>query len=414
MCTTISEKEELASSVESKAGKPSSKTSEELFPSADKDGPDSDSTLVGDSDDSLGTVVPSPPRKPVIINDSDSNSTAASRSNLSAYNYSPDEILPTLAEEDNASAAVLEASFTRHVESRRKSLHDQTISRRNSLYTFNFTQETQPPDEPVDEHEVSFSQYLGSRQKALDDQGSRLSLPAQKDSDIIVTLTPKTNPPSTEDVVNSLESYGLPGCVNVQPFFSDQADADAQSNVNGLLFRVRGPANLPAFRPSLESVTSLGDWRRMKVREFRGNVDSGNLRLKLADREKVVSTRPVQLPPDRKSVEGWLEERRRLAREEERLKRKQEERSEDGSQRRTQESDGSALGDAFLNLSRAGTEASRHLGVSCGQIEFNTRASVGNIANENLANAKALATVIAGLWNVDVRSVCSMSPRRGF
>lgn len=329
------------------------KSSEELFGSV-KNTPDSDDTLVEDSDDSLVTIVPSPPLNPVIINESDSNDSSSLREqdfNLSHYNF-PHDTLPTVTEE------------------------------------------------LVQENEVSFSQHLEAKQKVLSDK----SMPTPSldlDPNESVTLTPKFLPPSRERIISTMELYGIPKCNNIMPFFSNQEDANGlpQNPVNNPLHKARGRglASIPQFRSCLEGVTGLEEWRKMKVKEvglFGDNISSINLRKELAGNDQV-TIEPVKQPPSVKSVVAWVKARKKQEEEENKVipdSQPSQSMKSVSEKSASQKSEGSDISVVIHGIDNV-TDASKLLGVSCGQIEFTNRASVGNVAHENLGNSKAFTRV---------------------
>ena len=370
-------KDHEENSTDSEVIKPCSKTSEKLFTPVEKhsernlqnviekfyrktpfensqikeDHPDSDVTLVEDSDESLDTVVSSPPANPVIINESDSNDSHSKgrQSNLPPYSFPHNTLQPVLEEE------------------------------------------------AVIENEVPFTQFIESRQKALVSQS--FSLPSTEGLTKEVAIRPNFSPPSREEIENCMELYGTDKCCNVQPFFSEQADADTLNrNQPATLQKTRDLASILPFRSSVEGVTGIDEWRRMKASEFHFSgaaLSSTNLRREFASHDTVIIT-PLNLPPDRESVELWLKARKKQQKEDEKHKIEESRESEAKTSQKSETSDNSV--DAHFSLSKifkgvdTGSDGSKHLGVSCGQIEFNTRSSI-NVEGENMGNAKPLTTV---------------------
>lgn len=303
-----------------------------------------------DSDDSLETIVSSPPLNPVIINESDSSDSSLLKeqdSILTNYNF-PHDTLPTVIEESA--------------------------------------------------QEVTFSEYIEARQKMFGNQNCTSS--PESDSDEIVTLMPKFNPPSREHIVNTMESYGIPKCKNIMPFFSNEDDAVAlpQNPQNNPLHRARGIglASTPQFQSQLEDITGLEDWRKMKVKELGFNCDgitSSDLRQKLAG-DEWVTIEPLIKPPSVKSVQSWVKAWKKHEEEnkvipESQCSHSSKPVSQKSVSQKSEESDISAVFNGLDNIS----DASKHLGISCGQIEFSSRASTGNVPHEKLGNAKAFTRV---------------------
>ncbi|KAJ8682714.1 hypothetical protein QAD02_018506 [Eretmocerus hayati] len=337
--------------------------SEELFSSGESansepacgtvslEGAESDRTLVEDTDDSSGgcTIDGSPPRPRVIIDESECESTRGRASSFGSSCIGGTGV-PSVIDEDESD---LNITFSQMIECRQKSLESQTL--------------TVPAASGLD---------ISNGMKDLTKER--------------LVLRPKFNPPSRKHVVDTMTEYGIAKVDNVRPFFSEQQDADAQpANVaNNALVKAkgRGLASLQAHKPP-EGITSIEDWRRMKAREFLfsgGGLEPSKLKQHLAGNERVV-VRPLKSPPDRGRVEAWLRGWKKQQLKDKRLA--------DGvtsSAESSQKSSGSQnLSSIFQGLD-PGSEASRLLGVSCGQIEFSARMSNANRGAENLGNAKAL------------------------
>jgi hypothetical protein len=329
---------------------------------------DSDKTLVEDSDDSLQTVKYSP-ENPRIINETDSNDTV----------YSKEKLL--------------------------------NIS---TLHFFDNMTDSADENEANERTKLSFAhQFIERRQKSQNNENRFLA--SVDKSNACETITSKLKPPSREQMVSRAEdAYGITKCMNVEPFFNTQSDPDAlaQNLSSASLYEINDEEveNLPHFRSSLEGVVGFDNWCKMKINELdspANKIDSLNLRREL-DREKIVTIRPLKRPPDRKSVVAWLEARKK----EEKDKQNQQDKDKDkddkadkadkNSGTQSQDSKNSDTNSIFFDLSfkpgmfkgvGSDNDASKHLGVSCGQIEFNTRSSMVNVEHGNLGNAKALTTV---------------------
>ncbi|XP_011498126.1 PREDICTED: DNA polymerase zeta catalytic subunit [Ceratosolen solmsi marchali] len=337
--------------------KPSGKTlatqiSEKSFARETED--DNDKTLVEDSDDSLETVV-SMPNNPVFINETDSNDTIHSNeklSNLSATNFSDD-------------LAALEM-------------------------------------ECIGQNELSFNPLIGRRSNNLSDRNVFSMFSDRRD--VCVTMSPKLKSPSRECIVGSLKSPGIAMSDNARPHCSKQSDAKASAEHEDDVYcdnndnqrKSKEDKNQESFYRSFGNIAGLANWRKMKIQELNLSEDklsSLNLEPEFPN-GKTVAIRPLKAPPDRKSVIAWLEARDK----------EQKDKTDETNQKSNAESQDPRDSDTnslFLDPTYSrGTfrgvggdsGASKHLGVSCGQIEFDRRSSIMNVEHGNFANAKALTT----------------------
>lgn len=123
--------------------------------------------------------------------------------------------------------------------------------------------------------------------------------------DKLITITTKFNPPSQQRVVNSMKTYDISECKSSGPFFSNKVDLMKQkenSNKNNNF------NDLIAFKSSLYRVTSIKLWRRMKINEFYpsgANIKSCNVKRVLAGYNSII-IQPLIHPPTPKSVRTWL------------------------------------------------------------------------------------------------------------
>ncbi|XP_036146254.1 DNA polymerase zeta catalytic subunit isoform X2 [Monomorium pharaonis] len=166
------------------------------------------------------------------------------------------------------------------------------------------------PETDLDEDEedvcnITFTQHLNQKIES-DSQSSSLERSSRHSSrNTIITITTKYQPPSPGRILETMTMYGIPKCRSLKPFFSDKLDLAKQkesSNANAPYFDV------PAFKSSLEEVTSIKLWRRMKVNEFYpsgANIKSCYIKRTLAGYNSL-TIKPLIEPPSSKDVKNWI------------------------------------------------------------------------------------------------------------
>lgn len=165
------------------------------------------------------------------------------------------------------------------------------------------------PETDVDEDEedicnTTFTQHLNQKIES-DSQRSSLDWSSRHSSKNTITITTKYKPPSPERIRKSMTMYGIPKCRWQKPFFSNKHDLAKQresSNTNASYF------DAPAFKSSLEEVTSIKLWRRMKVNEFHpsgANIKSDHIKRTLAGYNSL-TIKPLMEPPSFKDVKNWI------------------------------------------------------------------------------------------------------------
>ncbi|CAL1675382.1 unnamed protein product [Lasius platythorax] len=127
----------------------------------------------------------------------------------------------------------------------------------------------------------------------------------------LITITTKYKPPSTERILESMTLYGIPKCRWQKPFFGNKVDFAKQkesSNTNTLRFDV------PTFKSSLEEITSIKLWRRMKVNEFYpsgASIKTHHIKRTLAG-YNLLTIKPLMAPPSSKDIKNWIRAKRYL------------------------------------------------------------------------------------------------------
>ncbi|XP_072748534.1 DNA polymerase zeta catalytic subunit [Anoplolepis gracilipes] len=127
----------------------------------------------------------------------------------------------------------------------------------------------------------------------------------------LITITTKYKPPTTERILESMTLYGIPKCRSQKPFFGNKLDYAKQkesSNTNTLRFDV------PTFKSSLEEITSIKLWRRLKVNEFHPSGSS----IKICHMKRILAgynlltIKPLMIPPSSKDIKNWIRAKKYL------------------------------------------------------------------------------------------------------
>lgn len=241
-----------------------------------------------------------------------------------------------------------------------------------------------------DDDVITFTQYLQSNSSLR--QSYTQNLPQPSSSNESITITPKIHPPTVERINKTMEKYKIPTTKNPHVFFSKQSDTLGQKKLAQQVLKVagKGVTDLPVFKSRLKNITGINRWRKMKLNELcLSGVQKNN--------SPTVIT-PLMMPPSRKRVEKWLKTQ-------DYLEKKNNKKIEENSQQSFHEEDKSSLEasssdttvdaslQSILDNSRLfkKTDGS-NLGISYGQIEYQSVSSRSNITNENMNNARALTT----------------------
>ncbi|KAK0164996.1 hypothetical protein PV328_003555 [Microctonus aethiopoides] len=168
--------------------------------------------------------------------------------------------------------------------------------------------------------DVTFTQYLNSHEMTQQQNLFSNSNRTLSDSKKITTIVPKFNSPTVKQIIDTMEIYNIPKFKNLEPFFSNQADAPGQKELAHKMLNVpgKGVTDLSAFKSSMENITGINRWRKMKINEFHptpGAFKSTSIRQSLAGHSSVVIT-PLLSTPTRKSVIKWLRARDYLKKKE--------------------------------------------------------------------------------------------------
>ncbi|XP_015117259.1 uncharacterized protein LOC107041289 [Diachasma alloeum] len=177
---------------------------------------------------------------------------------------------------------------------------------------------------------MTFTQYICSQQvKTTGSSSERSCSQALGDARKSIKIIPRYNAPSVERVRGTMATYGIPTCRNPQAFFSKQADAPGQKELAHRVLKVpgKGLVDVAPFKSSMEGITGLNRWRRMKINEFhpsKGKIQASSIRQSLAGHRSIVIT-PLLPPPSLKIVKTWIKARGYLKRQRDEERRRREE-----------------------------------------------------------------------------------------
>ncbi|KYN29250.1 DNA polymerase zeta catalytic subunit [Trachymyrmex cornetzi] len=266
--------------------------------------------------------------------------------------------------------------------------------------------ETDLDDDEEDVCNIIFTQHLNQKIES-DSQSSSSERRARRSSkNAIITITTKYKPPSPRRILESMTMYGIPKCRSQKPFFGNKLDLAKQkesSNTNAPYF------DEPAFKSSLEEVTSIKLWRRMKVNEFYpsgANIKSYHIKRTLAGYNSL-TIKPLMEPPSSKNVRDWIRAKKYISKKNSDAKSYSpmpqqsmlNKTSNETRKLETQNSNDSLISEKSLDPSLKKVLANpllhkqdkTQLGVSYGQIECSSKGSYGsNVSNENLQKARAV------------------------
>lgn len=225
-----------------------------------------------------------------------------------------------------------------------KSSDDDTVifEQSNDNFQLNFSPLSQPDvnnddnENDIDDDDicnVTFTQYLSSQLTRQTNQSLSQENKNLSNSQLPVKIIPKLKPPSVGRIIDTMELYSIPKCRNLQPFFSNQSDAPGHKELAHRLLKVpgKGLADLSYFKSSLDNITGINRWRRMKINEFnsssRGVLKSCNIKQNLAGHSSVVIT-PLILPPSLTSVIKWVRARDYFINKSKKVERKDDNKNE--------------------------------------------------------------------------------------
>lgn len=280
-------------------------------------------------------------------------------------------------------------------------------------------------DEDEDEEDVcnmTYTQYLNGK---LESESNTPNIMALKDISGIetklITITSKFNSPSRERIINSMKMYDILESKFNSLFFSNKIDLikfkQRKNLSNNGIYKV-----IP-FKCSLDRVTGIKLWRRVRINEFYpsgSSIKSCNIKRVLAGYNTLI-IHPLIQPPTSKNVKTWLQAKKYLSKKNNNnevkdnidvprdikesnilnkilannlhMKSQCSGSSEHSS--KSNNSFNSSLQKMLENpLLYKNNDTTQYLGISYGQIEYTLKGHSNNIENENRQNAKGLTVVI--------------------
>ncbi|XP_033310586.1 DNA polymerase zeta catalytic subunit isoform X2 [Bombus bifarius] len=276
-------------------------------------------------------------------------------------------------------------------------------------------------DEDEDEEDVcnmTYTQYLNGK---LESESNTPNIMALKDISGIetklITITSKFNSPSRERIINSMKMYNILESKFNSLFFSNKIDLikfkQRKNLSNNGIYKV-----IP-FKCSLDRVTGIKLWRRVRINEFYpsgSSIKSCNIKRVLAGYNTLI-IHPLIQPPTSKNVKTWLQAKKYLSKKNNNnevkdnidvprdikesnilnkilannlyMKSQCSGSSEHSS--KSNNSFNSSLQKMLENpLLYKNNDTPQYLGISYGQIEYTLKGHSNNIENENRQNAKGL------------------------
>ena len=169
--------------------------------------------------------------------------------------------------------------------------------------------ETDLDEDDEDTCNIIFIQHINQKMESDSQSVSldRTICPSPKNK--LITIATKYKPPSSERILESMTLYGIPKCRWQEPFFGNKLDLAKQkesSNANSFRF------DTPAFKSSLDEITSIRLWRRMKVNEFHpsgASIKTCHIKRSLAGYCSL-TIKPLAIPPSSKDVQNCVKAKR--------------------------------------------------------------------------------------------------------
>ncbi|XP_048270033.1 DNA polymerase zeta catalytic subunit isoform X6 [Bombus terrestris] len=276
-------------------------------------------------------------------------------------------------------------------------------------------------DEDEDEEDVcnmTYTQYLNGK---LESESNTPNIMALKDisgtETKLITITSKFNSPSRERIINSMKMYDILESKFNSLFFSNKIDLikfmQRKNLSNNGIYKV-----IP-FKCSLDRVTGIKLWRRVRINEFYpsgSSIKSCNIKRVLAGYNALI-IHPLIQPPTSKNVKTWLQAKKHLSKKNNNYEVKDNidvprdikesnilnkilannrymKSQCSGSSEHSSKSNNSfnsSLQKMLENpLLYKNNDTPQYLGISYGQIEYTLKGYSSNIENENRQNAKGL------------------------
>ncbi|XP_076754833.1 DNA polymerase zeta catalytic subunit [Xylocopa sonorina] len=282
-------------------------------------------------------------------------------------------------------------------------------------------------EEDIDKEEedicnMTYTQYLNRKLESDLSTPSVISLESTSKitENKLITITTRFNPPNRERIINSMGMYNILKSKYKVPFFSNKTDSIKQKESSNQKNNID---DIVPFKSSLDRVTGIKLWRRVKINEFHpsgSSIKSCDIKRVLAGYNSLV-IHPLIHPPTVKNVTTWLQAKKYLLKKKNECKRI--ENSNDAANNtakniilnETSTDDQDTKGNSQYSSNLSGSNGfnnsvnyclrkmlenpllykndnTQYLGLSYGQIEYSLKGNSGNIENENLQNIKGLTT----------------------
>ncbi|KAK2584377.1 hypothetical protein KPH14_006763 [Odynerus spinipes] len=239
---------------------------------------------------------------------------------------------------------------------------------------------------------ITFTQYIEEKIRNENQSSQSSHTSTDQTNKNLITITPKFNPPTREHVLQSLAKCGISKSMQKEPFFSNKLDLIKQKEMPSNTFNF---SSIPSFKSSLEGVTGIKLWRRMKVNEFypSGSSIKSSCMKKVLAGYNLVTIQPLFKPPSVKAVKVWLKSKKLPAIENKQIDSSNTSMSGHSSSSNSDlfKSTMTTQGDTSINaVMYKDNDVSQHLGISHGQIECASKKKMDNISLQNLQHARTV------------------------
>ncbi|XP_076642989.1 DNA polymerase zeta catalytic subunit [Halictus rubicundus] len=285
-------------------------------------------------------------------------------------------------------------------------------------------------NEDEDISNMTYTQFLTKKLESEAENLNVLSLDSTNNimQDKLIIITTKFNSPNRERIINTMKTYNV--FQSNGPFFSKKIDLLKQKENS---IKNSNIEDVIPFKSSLERVTGIKLWRRLKINQFYpsgSNIKSYDIKRVLTGHCSI-TIRPLIRPPTAKSIKLWIQAKKYLLqRNIEHIKIKSDsneeikklnkhtdaeaskpiideriagiecskEQSQISNSSRCLSSNGSnnslnpSLRKVLENPLLYKSNDSLYLGISYGQIEYSMKEHSNNAADENYRNSKGLLT----------------------
>ncbi|KAL2730715.1 DNA polymerase zeta catalytic subunit isoform X5 [Vespula squamosa] len=240
-------------------------------------------------------------------------------------------------------------------------------------------------------HNTTFTQYIEEKIRNESQTSQSKYTFVNQTRRVSITITTKFNPPTRERVLQSLDIYRISKSTQSEPFFSNKFDLIKQKEISSNTFNI--PV-IVSFNSSLEGITGIKLWRRMKVNEFYpsgSNIKSNHMKRVLAG-YNLLTIQTLLKPPQAKSVQIWLNSKQYPSIKNQRIDIDNTSTSGQSSSFSNFNSLKKNMQEITFNdiLTHEHNKVSQYLGISHGQIEYSLNQKVGSASLENLQHSRTV------------------------